>query len=159
MKATALATVKQLRISPRKVRLLVDLIRHLPIAEARVQLRFSQKDAARPVLKLLESAVANATHNHAIREETLTIAKAFVDGGPSLHRWTPKAFGRANPIRKRTSHVTIVLEGERNEQTSKQADKQDNEQIEDNIKDNKTRSKVVSKQKTEENKTKAKSKI
>lgn len=155
MKATALATVKQLRISPRKVRLLVDLIRHLPIAEALVQLRFSQKDAARPVLKLLESAVANAIHNHAIREETLTIAKAFVDGGPSLHRWTPKAFGRANPIRKRTSHVTIVLEGETGEQKDKEQTqkKKDSEQTE-SVRNKDTKQKNQTKNVKQETQTK-----
>lgn len=106
------AVLRQLRISPRKVRLLIDLIRGKRVAEAMVQLEVSRKSAALPVRKLLASAVANATHNHEAKPETLRITQAFVDGGPIMYRWMPRAMGRATPIRKRCAHVTIVLEGE-----------------------------------------------
>lgn len=111
-KIQSTARLRSLRMSPRKVRLLIDAIRGKKIADALTFLRFSKKDAARPVLKLLESAAANADHNHAILKETLVVKEAFADGGPTLHRSMPRAFGRASEIRKRTSHITIVLEGD-----------------------------------------------
>jgi large subunit ribosomal protein L22 len=80
-------------------------------AEAVTQLQFSGKAAARPVVKLIQSAMANAAHNHSMVPESLVIAEAFVDGGPTLYRSTPRAMGRSAPIRKRTSHITIVLTG------------------------------------------------
>lgn len=106
------ATLRSLRIAPRKVRLLIDLIRGMKVEDAINQLEFSKKDAAKPVLKLLKSAIANAEHNHEMKKDTLVIKVAYVDGGATLHRWIPRAMGRATPIRKRTSHVTIILEGE-----------------------------------------------
>ena len=106
------ARLRSLRVAPRKVRLLVDLIRGMKVEDAINQLYFSTKSAAKPVLKLLKSAIANAKHNHNMNEETLVIKVAFVDGGKTLHRSTPRAMGRATPIRKRTSHITLVLEGE-----------------------------------------------
>lgn len=107
------ATLRQLRVSPRKVRLMVDLIRGLSAESALHQLEFSKKAASRPMLKLVRSAMANAKHNNGVTNpEKAIIATAFVDGGQTLHRFTPRAFGRATPIRKRTSHVTIVLRGE-----------------------------------------------
>jgi len=104
--------LSSLRIAPRKVRLLIDLIRGMSVEKALHQLQFSKKDAAKPLIKLLNSGVANAKHNHEMKKETLVVKTAFVDGGPTLHRWTPRAMGRATPIRKRTSHITIILEGE-----------------------------------------------
>jgi large subunit ribosomal protein L22 len=112
MKQTANAKLNNLRVAPRKVRLLADLIRGKHVAEALVQLKFSQKDAAIPVMKLLRSAIANAEHNYQIDIDTLVVKESYVDGGPILYRWMPRAFGRAGKIRKRTSHVTLVLEGE-----------------------------------------------
>ncbi len=106
------ATLRNLRISPRKVRLLIDLIRGLHVDEAMTQLSFSAKEAARPVRKLLASGIANAKHNHGADEKTLTIVKAFVDGGAMMYRYTPRAQGRATPVRHRTSHITLVLQGE-----------------------------------------------
>ena len=111
-KAEAVAKLRHLRMSPRKIRLLVDLVRGLKVEEAIIQLENSQKAAARPLLKLLQSSIANAKHNHDLKEETLVVKTAFVDGGPILHRWIPRAMGRATPIRKRSSHITLVLEGE-----------------------------------------------
>jgi len=103
------ATLRRLRMAPRKVRLVVDLVRGLPVAEAEVRLTFLQKEAARPVLKLLQSAMANAKHNFKLHPETLIIRSIAADDGPTYKRSTPKAFGRAGAIRKRTSHVTITL--------------------------------------------------
>lgn len=112
MKVQTKAQLRFLRMSPPKVRLLIDAIRGKKIAQAQEILKASPKQAARPVLKLLQSAVANALHNDKAQLETLTVHTAFVDGGPILYRWMPKAHGRATKIRKRTSHITIVLEGE-----------------------------------------------
>ena len=112
MKMQTSAKLKQLRVSPRKVRLIVDLIRGMSVKDALVQLQFSQKHVARPIKKLLESAVANAKHNHEMTFDSLVVKTAFVDGGPTLHRWMPRAMGRATKIRKRTSHITLVLEGD-----------------------------------------------
>lgn len=112
MKLETTAKLRHLRMSPRKVRLVVDLVRGLKVGEAQVQLRMQSKDAAVPLLKLLNSAIANAKHNHEMDVETLVIKKAFVDGGPVLKRWMPRAMGRATPVRKRTSHIVFVLEGE-----------------------------------------------
>lgn len=112
MKAQAKAQLKSLRMSPRKVRLVVDLVRGMNVEAARAELAFNKKAAARPVLKLLESAVANAVHNHHMKTENLMIETAFVDEGKTLRRWMPRAMGRATPLRKRSSHITLVLTGE-----------------------------------------------
>lgn len=98
-------------MSPRKVRLIVEVIKGLFATEALKQLQFSSKHAAQPVIKLLNSAIANAVHNYHATPDSLIIKNAFVDGGSILYRWMPRAMGRATPIRKRTSHVTIVLNG------------------------------------------------
>ncbi len=99
-------------MSPRKVRLVIGLIRGLPAPAAVRQLEFAPKAAALPVLKLLKSAMANAEHNFQIDPSTLRVAKITADGGPVMKRWQQKAFGRATPIRKRTAHVEIVLSDE-----------------------------------------------
>jgi len=111
MKVQAKAQLKSLRVSPRKVRLVIDLIRGLDVERALNELTFSKKAAARPVKKLLESAVANAVHNQSIKREGLTIETVYVDEGRVLKRWMPRAMGRATPLRKRSSHITIVLSG------------------------------------------------
>ncbi len=103
------AVAKYIRISPRKVRLVVDLIRNMDIESARHQLMFLQKGASKPVLKVLESAIANAKQNQKMDASTLAIKEAFVDEGPTFHRFMPRAQGRATAIRKRMSHITIVL--------------------------------------------------
>ena len=105
------ATLKNLRLAPRKVRLVTDLIKGMTALEAATQLEFSRKHAARIVLKLLRSAMANAGHNYKMSVNTLVIKNAVVDGGATLHRWMPRAMGRATPIRKRTAHITITLSG------------------------------------------------
>lgn len=104
------AKAKQIRMSPRKIRLVVDLIRGLPVGDALVQLQFCSKAAARPVKKLLESAIANAQHNFSTPKEGLFVKTIAVDAGPVIKRWAPRAFGKATPIRKRMSHISLVLD-------------------------------------------------
>ena len=103
------AKLRFLRMSPRKVRLIVDMIRGKKVTRALDILSVMPKRAARPVLKLLNSAVANAKHNHSLAVENLKVAQIYVDGGPVLKRWMPKAHGRATPIRERTSHINLFL--------------------------------------------------
>ncbi len=106
------AHLRFLRQSPRKVRLVADLIRGRRAERAVNTLSLLNKVAAGPLLKLLKSAMANATHNFSLPVGTLKVAKITVDGGPALKRWMPKAHGRATPVREPTSHITIVLTGE-----------------------------------------------
>jgi ribosomal protein L22 len=103
------AQAKYVRHAPRKARLVVDHIRGKSIDEARAILLHTPRAAARDVLKLLESAVANAENNHELDADDLVIHKAYVDEGPTLKRYRPRALGRATRIRKRTSHMTIQL--------------------------------------------------
>jgi large subunit ribosomal protein L22 len=103
------AQAKYIRIAPRKTRLVVDLIRGKSVAEAKRQLTVSPKLAARPVMKALLSAVANASHNAKLDDKNLVVAKAWVDEGPKIKRFTPRAQGRATPIRHRMSNITIVV--------------------------------------------------
>lgn len=112
MTVEARAQLNGLRTSPRKVRLLADLVRGKSVAEAKEQLKISKKHAATPVLKLIDSAVANAVHNHMATPGSLRIQTIFVNEGAVLKRWMPKAMGRATRINKRTSHITVVLSGE-----------------------------------------------
>ena len=105
----ARATAKYVRTSPRKMRRSVDLIRGRHVEDARRILRLSPLGANRTVAKVLDSAVANAEQKQAI-PENLFVARAWVDEGPTLKRWRPRAYGRATPVRKRTSHVTVVVE-------------------------------------------------
>lgn len=106
---TVKVQLRYLRIAPRKVRLIVDIIRGKGIAEARTQLQFLSKKATNPLLKLLNSAAATAQQDHKLSEENLYISKVFVDEGPKLKRWRPRARGRAYQIQKKTSHITLVL--------------------------------------------------
>ena len=111
----AKATVKYVRISPPKARRAIDLIRGRQVEEAQRILRFSNLGAARTIQKALSSAVANAEQTPGVIPENLVVDRAFVDEGPTLKRWRPRAYGRAARIRKRTSHITLVvktLEGE-----------------------------------------------
>ncbi len=104
------AKLKYLRIAPRKLRLVADLIRGKDVFKARAELGFLTKRGAKPFLKLLESAVANASNNFQLDEKDLYLAKVLVDEGPKLKRWRPRARGQAFPIQKKTSHLLIVLE-------------------------------------------------
>lgn len=106
----AKAHLTMLRITPQKTRLVADLIRGKDVLEAEAVLRFTPKRSAKPILKLLESAKANAINNHDMFEDSLFVSKIMVNEGPTLKRYLPRARGRADLLRKRTSHVTIVLE-------------------------------------------------
>jgi large subunit ribosomal protein L22 len=103
------AQAKYVRTSARKARLVCDHIRGKDVAEARAILAFTPRAAAKAWIKLLESAVANAEHNHELVGEDLRIAAVHADEGPTLKRFRPRAMGRATRIRKRTSHLTITL--------------------------------------------------
>jgi ribosomal protein L22 len=103
------AQAKYVRTSARKARLVCDHIRGKDVAEARAILAFTTRGAAKPWIKLLESAVANAEHNHELVGEDLRIVAVHADEGPTLKRYRPRAMGRATRIRKRTSHLTITL--------------------------------------------------
>ena len=104
------ASATHIHISPRKVRMVVDTVRGKSVSQALSILGFTRKKAALPVQKLLKSAVANAVENDGINDvETLVIDRIMVDEGPTLKRYMPRARGRATPIRKRTSHIRIVL--------------------------------------------------
>ncbi|MBP7342549.1 MAG: 50S ribosomal protein L22 [Smithellaceae bacterium] len=106
----AKAVAKYIRMSPQKVRLVVDLIRGKKVQEARNILLYTRKYAAGIIAKVLKSAVANASQNPNIDENTLYVKEIFVDQGPSLKRWRARAQGRAAGIKKRTSHITVVVD-------------------------------------------------
>jgi large subunit ribosomal protein L22 len=103
----ARAVARYIRISPRKARYVADLVRGKKVDEAMNILRFTRRGASRVVRKVLASAVANATENHKMDELKLYISRVYVDEGPTLKRFRPRARGRATRIRKRTSHVTV----------------------------------------------------
>ncbi|MBM3204485.1 50S ribosomal protein L22 [Candidatus Uhrbacteria bacterium] len=103
------ASLRMLRMSPRKVRLVIDAIRGLSAERAETLLQFMKKDAAEPVLKLLRSAMANAEHNFQLKRGDLMVKFIVADGGPTLKRFQPRAFGRGAPIRKRTTHISLIL--------------------------------------------------
>lgn len=103
------ARLNYLRIAPRKARLVADLLRGLTVKNAEEQLAHLNKKIARHFLKLLRSAVANAKNNFKLKEEGLYIKELRVDEGPALKRWAPKAFGQATPLRKKSSHITLIL--------------------------------------------------
>ena len=105
----AKASAKYVRITPRKMRRVVDLIRGQHVEEARRILRFSPLGASKDVAKLLNSAVANAEQTAAVPAQNLVVSKAWVDEGPTLRRYRPRAYGRAARVRKRTAHVTLVV--------------------------------------------------
>ena len=105
----AKATAKYVRVSPRKARLVVDQVRGKDIARAREILRFSERAISEVVEKVLNSAVANAENNHHMRSNNLVVKAAFVDEDPTLKRIRPRAKGSASRIRKRTSHITVIV--------------------------------------------------
>ncbi|MFQ5522417.1 MAG: 50S ribosomal protein L22 [Acidimicrobiia bacterium] len=104
-----MARARYVRMSPYKVRQVLDLIRGLPVEEAEHVLRLTPRAAAGPVGKALKSAVANAEHNYALDAEELVVAEAYADEGPILKRYRPRARGRASRINKRTAHITVVV--------------------------------------------------
>ena len=107
---TAQARARYVRMTPRKVRRVVDLIRGLPAEQAQAVLRFAPQAASEPVGKVLDSAIANAENNAQLPVESLVVREAYVDEGPTLKRFQPRAQGRAYRINKRTSHITVVVE-------------------------------------------------
>jgi large subunit ribosomal protein L22 len=113
MEARAIA--RGVRMSPRKVRLVVDQIRGKTVNDAYAILQFSKKNAAEPIGKTLRSAVANAQYraqeaDDFVDVDDLVVRECYVDEGPTLRRWRARAQGRASPIRKRTSHITVVVD-------------------------------------------------
>lgn len=105
----ARAVAKYIRIAPRKARLVIDLIRGKGAKEAEAILKFTPNRAAEPIAKVLHSAIANAENNLSLDKDDLVVTKAFVDPGPSLKRFKPRAMGRADRMVHRTSHITVVV--------------------------------------------------
>jgi large subunit ribosomal protein L22 len=106
----AVARARDVRMAPRKVRAVLDVIRGRPVKEAYSLLRFIPRRASRAVEKVLRSAVANASQNHGLDEEKLVVARAWADPGPVMKRYRAGMRGRAMPVLKRTSHITIEVE-------------------------------------------------
>lgn len=105
----AKAVAKSVRIAPRKVRLVIDLVRGKSVGEAISILRHTQRAASPIIEKVINSAVANAEHNYDMDIDSLYISEAYVDEGITLKRFRPRAQGRASAINKRTSHITIIV--------------------------------------------------
>ncbi len=103
------AVAKFVRISPRKIRLVMDQVRGKQVGEALNMLSFAPQRGARILKKLVNSAIANAEQNTNVDVDSLYVMRVFADEGPTLKRWRPRAQGRATSIRKRTSHLTVVL--------------------------------------------------
>ncbi|MFH0916081.1 MAG: 50S ribosomal protein L22 [bacterium] len=108
------ATAKYVRVSPRKAGDVAQLIRGKRVTEAKAILMLSPRAAAKLVGKVLDSAVANAENNHNLDADDLYVVQAYVNGGPTIKRFRPRAMGRASRIRKRTSHITVCI-GEQKE--------------------------------------------
>lgn len=113
------AFARYIHVSPQKLRLLADMIRKSPVDQALQQLKFSSKSATKPLVKAINSAVANAVHNFDMNKDNLFIKSLTIDMGPVFKRYAPRAQGRAFVVRKRTSHINVVLE-ERQAQARKQ---------------------------------------
>jgi large subunit ribosomal protein L22 len=107
---TAIARATYVRVTPMKARRVIDLIRGKSAQQSLAMLKFAPQAASEPVAKVLASAIANAENNFSLDPETLVVSRAFVDEGPTLKRFRPRAQGRAYRIRKRTSHITIEVE-------------------------------------------------
>jgi large subunit ribosomal protein L22 len=105
----ARAQARYVRVTPMKARRVIDLIRGMQASDAQDVLRFAPQAASEPVGKVLASAIANATNNHAMDARELVVAQAFVDEGPTLKRIRPRAQGRAYRVGKRTSHITVIV--------------------------------------------------
>lgn len=104
------ATAKNVRLTPRKVRLVLDLVRGKDLNEAKAILKFTPRAAAREVLKVVNSAAANATNNHQLNGDKLYIKACYADEARVLKRWMPRAKGSASQILKRSSHITVVVD-------------------------------------------------
>ncbi len=106
------ASSRYVRVAPRKARLVADQVRGLHIDKARALLQFSPRGAAQDIRKLIESAASNAENNHDLIADEMRVAEITVDEGPTLKRYRPRALGRATPIHKRTSHISVALSPE-----------------------------------------------
>jgi len=106
----ARAQARFVRVTPQKARRVIDLIRGMNAADAQALLRFAPQAASEPIGKVLDSAIANASNNYNLDPRTLVVSQAFVDEGPTMKRFRPRAQGRASQILKRTSHITVVVE-------------------------------------------------
>ncbi len=106
----ALAQARYVRMTPMKCRRVIDIVRGLPVGEALDILRFQPQAASEAIAKVIASAAANAEHNKQLHPDSLFISQAYVDEGPTLKRFRPRAQGRAYRIRKRTSHITVVVQ-------------------------------------------------
>ena len=104
------AVAKNVRLTPRKVRLVLDLVRGKDVKEALAILKFTPRNTAPVVSKLIKSAVANATNNHQMNEEKLYVKTIYADEARVLKRWMPRAKGAASQILKRSSHITVVVD-------------------------------------------------
>ncbi|MEI7449406.1 MAG: 50S ribosomal protein L22 [Desulfomonile sp.] len=104
------AILRYAHISPRKARLVADLVRGMPAGAAMGMLSFTPKKAAGIIKKVLQSALANASQSSGVDEDKLFVSRITVDEGPTAKRWSPRAMGRATRIRKRTSHICVALE-------------------------------------------------
>ncbi len=148
------AQLNNLRISPRKVRLVTDLIRGLDVVKAKSQLQFLIKRSSKPILKLLNSAIANAKHNFKLSDESnLYISEIIVNGGKMLKRTMPRAMGRAYQIKKRTSKILMVLD----ERVKSYVQKEENTEAVKIVKKKETVKKVIKKVVKKEEKTEKKS--
>ena len=107
---SARASARFVRVTPQKARRVIDLIRGMSASEAQALLRFAPQSASEPIGKVLDSAIANASNNFNLDPRTLVISEAYVDEGPTMKRFRPRAQGRAGAILKRTSHITVVVE-------------------------------------------------
>ena len=105
----ARAQARYVRVTPMKARRVIDLIRGMNAADAQAVLKFAPQAASEPIGKVLDSAIANATNNHAMDARALVISAAYVDEGPTMKRIRPRAQGRAYRIRKRSSHITVIV--------------------------------------------------
>ncbi len=108
----ARAVAKYVRVSPQKCRLVADQVRRLSVGKALELLQFSPRKAAAPIRKTLESAIANAEHNQGLDIDELRVDTITIDEGPVMKRWRPRAKGRATPIIKKTSHITVSVSDE-----------------------------------------------
>jgi large subunit ribosomal protein L22 len=113
----ARAKARYVRVTPRKARRVVDLIRGLPADQAKAALAFAPQSASDPVGKVLASAIANAEHGRQVDSSALVVSRAWVDEGPTLKRFRPRAQGRGYRINKRTSHITVIVSDGRKEAT------------------------------------------
>jgi len=149
------ASVKNVRVSPRKVRLVADAVRGLNLQEAFDKLALLNKRSVGPIVKLLESAKANAEHNYNLAATGLMIKEITVDDGATMFRWMPKAFGRATPLRKRTSYIKVTLEDKEgvtvkgSKKTSKAAKRVKKEDSVENVSSNKVQKPVEDGEKAE----------